>query len=149
MGLWTVAREAGQLRMLSSEERERLGEALAQELLVRPEIVFAYLHGSFVESGRFRDLDLAVYVDLHRAGCSSSYEYENVLSVKLTLAMGMPVDVRLLNNASLAFRYHALKGRVLVARNVEVLDDFRARTWDDYIDFDPFAKQYLREVLSG
>ncbi len=135
--------------MRSSEDRERLGEALAQELLLRPEIVFAYLHGSFVESGTFRDLDLAVYLDLARAGCASSYEYETDLSVKLTLTLGMPVDVRVLNNASVAFRYHALKGRVRVVRNVEVLDDFRARTWDDYIDFDPFAKQYLREVLSG
>ena len=134
--------------MPSSEDRERLVEALVQELLLRSEIVFVFLHGSFVESGTFRDLDLAVYVDLDRGGCASSYEYENDLSVKLTLAMGMPVDVCVLNNASVAFRYHALKGRVLLVRNVEVLDEFRARTWDDYIDFAPFARQYLREVFS-
>ena len=29
----------------------------------------------------------------------------------------------------------------------DLLDEFRARTWDDYLDFVPFARQYLREVL--
>lgn len=48
----------------------------------------------------------------------------------------------------LAFRYHVLKGRPLVVRDETFLDELRARTWDDYLDFQPFARQYLREVLS-
>ena len=56
--------------------------------------------------------------------------------------------MRVLNDASLAFRYHALQGRPLVTRDDEFLDELRARTWDDYLDFQPFAREYLREVLS-
>ena len=53
-----------------------------------------------------------------------------------------------LNDAPLAFRYHALQGRPLVVRDERFLDELRARTWDDYLDFQPFARQYLREALS-
>ena len=56
--------------------------------------------------------------------------------------------MRVLNDASLAFRYHVLQGRPLVTRDDEFLDELRARTWDDYLDFQPFAREYLRAVLS-
>jgi hypothetical protein len=55
--------------------------------------------------------------------------------------------VRALEDAPLAFRYHALRGRPLVVRDESFLGELRARTWDDYFDFQPFARQYLREAL--
>jgi hypothetical protein len=33
-------------------------------------------------------------------------------------------------------------------RDEAFLADLRARTWDDYLDFQPFARRYLREALS-
>ena len=70
------------------------------------------------------------------------------LSVALHLKLRRPVDVRALNDASLAFRYHALEGEPLLVRDGEFLDEMRARTWDEYFDFLPFARRYLREALS-
>jgi uncharacterized protein len=70
------------------------------------------------------------------------------VSVRLHLRLGCRIDVRVLNDAPLAFRYHALQGRPLVVRDEALLDEVRARTWDDYIDFLPFARTYLREALS-
>ncbi len=35
----------------------------------------------------------------------------------------------------------------LVVRDAEFTDEVRARTWDEYFDFLPFARQYLREAL--
>jgi len=75
--------------------------------------------------------------------------YELDLSVALHLKIHQPVEVRVLNDAPLAFRYHALKGQPLLVRDQEGLDEVRARTWDDYFDFLPFARQYLREALSA
>ncbi len=63
--------------------------------------------------------------------------------------MGQPVDVRVLNDAPVAFRYHATNGLPLVVQEPERRDEFRAQTWDAYFDFLPFARQYLREVLDG
>lgn len=31
-------------------------------------------------------------------------------------------------------------------RYAAFLDELRERTWDDYLDFQPFARQYLRET---
>lgn len=63
--------------------------------------------------------------------------------------MGQPVDVRRLNEAPLAFQFHAVSGQLLLTRNERLSDEFRARAWDLYLDFKPVAMRHLREVLSG
>lgn len=129
-------------------ERAQLIEALQRELEGRPEIAFAYLHGSFQSGGPHRDIDVAVWLDPSRVASGDWGRWAMDLSVVLHLRFGQPVDARALNDAPLAFRYHALKGQPLVVRDQESLDELRARTWDDYFDFLPFARQYLREALS-
>lgn len=64
------------------------------------------------------------------------------------MELGTGVDVGVLNDAPLGFRFHALKGTPLIVRDRGLFDDVRARTWDDYFDFLPFARRYLVEVLS-
>lgn len=118
-------------------------------LRAREEVVFAYLHGSFITEEAFRDVDLALYVATKPGWDMSLRRYEIDIGVELTSKMRAPIDVRVLNDAPLAFRYHVLKGRLLFTRDDEFLDVFRARTWDDYFDFAPFARQYLREAIGG
>jgi hypothetical protein len=71
------------------------------------------------------------------------------LATDLAVELRVAVDVQALNDASVTFRYHALNGRPLVVRDRELFDDVRARSWDEYFDFLPFARQYLRDVLSA
>ena len=120
---------------------------MQRELEARPEIVLALLHGSFPKGGAYRDIDVAVWLGSSRLSRDERFRYALDLSVQLHLRLGRPIDVRVLDDAPLAFRYHALQGRPLVARDEGFLDELRARTWDDYLDFKPFARQYLREVL--
>jgi predicted nucleotidyltransferase len=134
---------------VASEEQERLVAVLVAELAARPEIAFAFLHGSFTAGGPFRDLDVAVYFDAERVSPDQLRDYEAGLAIALEEKVMFPVDVRVLNDAPVSFRYHAIKGRLLVARDGNVADEFRARTWDDYCDFAPFARRYLREALNG
>jgi len=128
-------------------ERTGRDRVLREELEARPEIVFAYLHGSFLSRGPYRDIDVAVWLDPSRVARDDRGRYTLDLSVALHLKLRHQVDVRALNDASLAFRYHALKGQPLVVRDHEFMDELRARTWDEYFDFLPFARQYLREAL--
>jgi len=130
-------------------ERKQLADALREWLSARPEVVFAYLHGSFLGRGRYRDIDVAVWLDADRVPPTAQLDWSLDASVALRIAIGRPVDVQVLNGASLAFRFHALEGQPILVRNQEQLDDIRARTWDDYFDFEPFARRYLRESLSG
>ena len=44
-------------------ERANLTEAIRQGLQARPEVMFAYLHGSFLTGGPYRDVDVAVWLD--------------------------------------------------------------------------------------
>jgi predicted nucleotidyltransferase len=130
-----------------ASQRATLIATLRRELLARPEIVFAYLHGSFLSGGPYRDIDVAIWLDPARVEAGHRGRYALDLSVALHLALRRPVDVRALNDASLGFRFHALKGEPLVVRDAECLDEMRARTWDEYFDFLPFARRYLREAL--
>jgi predicted nucleotidyltransferase len=132
----------------SERDREEIVARLERELEARPELVFALLHGSFARGRTYHDIDVAVWLDPARLSRDERFRYALDLSVHLQLRLGLPVDVRVLNDAPLAFRYHALRGRPLVTRDEEFLDELRARTWDDYLDFQPFARQYLREALS-
>jgi len=132
----------------SERDHERIVVRLRRELEVRPEIVLAVLHGSFEQGGTYRDIDVAVWLDPQRISRDEHFRYALDLSVHLQLELERPVDVRVLNEAPLAFRYHALRGRSLVVRDEAFLDVLRERTWDDYLDFQPFARQYLREALS-
>lgn len=131
----------------SERDREQIVGDLRSELEARPEIVLALLHGSFPKGGAYRDIDVAVWLGPDRLPRDERFRYALDLSVQLHLRLGCPVDVRVLDDAPLAFRYHALQGRPLVVRDEKFLDELRARTWDDYLDFQPFARQYLREAL--
>jgi uncharacterized protein len=136
-----------QSRTMSPDERERLVQQLKPILSSRSELVFAYLHGTFLGGEPFRDVDLAVYVTWVPERKLSFRQYELDLSVELTQQMRLPVDVRVLNDAPMGFRYHIFKGRLLLVKDRELLGDVRARTWDDYFDFAPFARRYFREAI--
>jgi uncharacterized protein len=129
--------------------RDHIEAALAREIGGRPEIMFALLHGSFLDGGPYRDVDVAIWLDPLRTTAAQRFQYALDLSVDLSATLGCPIDVRALNDATLAFRYHALSGRPLIARDEDLLAELRARTWDEYFDFQPFARQFLRETLSG
>jgi predicted nucleotidyltransferase len=130
-------------------DREALVEALRRRLGARPEIVFAVLHGSFTAGGPYRDVDVAVWVTPDRRPDTGWHRYALDLGAELTVALDAPVDVQVLNEAPLGFRYHALNGRQLLVRDEEFFHTVRERTWDEYFDFLPFARENLRQMLRG
>jgi predicted nucleotidyltransferase len=130
-------------------DREALTEALRHHLEARPEIVFAVLHGSFMAGGPYRDIDVAVWVTPASRPDTGWHRYAIDLGAELTVALDAPIDVQVLNEAPLGFRYHALCGRLLVASDEEFFHNLRERTWDDYFDFLPFARANLSGLLRG
>nr|WP_277999024.1 nucleotidyltransferase domain-containing protein [Moorella sulfitireducens] len=132
---------------LTDEEKERLMEKIAAALKKRWEIAFAYLHGSFLEEGPFRDIDLAVYL-CKKAPGDADFLYEIRLEDDIRALIPYPVDVRILNNAPLSFRYSVLKnGRLLLENAPDIRADFQEYVLDRYFDFVLFRKRYLKETL--
>ncbi|MEW6273559.1 MAG: nucleotidyltransferase domain-containing protein [Bacillota bacterium] len=138
-------------KFLLPEEQKKLVITRLTGLMTKetPEIVFAFLHGSFLEQGSFGDLDLAVFVDPScPAAGKKTLEYELKTEMHLEETAGFPVDVRVLNRAPIPFRYNVLKnGRLLFCRNEELYAGFLSHTLVSYFDFAPYRKQYIKEVL--
>ena len=70
------------------------------------------------------------------------------LADELERATGYPVDVRVINDAPLPYRYNVSRGHKLVARDEESYYTFLERTRSAWWDFEPVALAYLREMAS-
>ena len=130
---------------LAQEERNTVIERLRQELQKRPEIVFAYLLGSFAERLPFRDIDIAIWVE--GVSHEQAWDYEAQIATELTRVLGIEVDVRLLNFAPLGFRLNAVNGILLFSSNEDFRLDFVEQVSLAYMDFSWLARQMLKEAL--
>ena len=97
---------------ISQAERNQIKNRITNILAQRPEIVFAYLHGSFLSAPSFHDIDIAVFVDPHSVTLRDCLDYELTLSAQIRLPYA--VDVRLLNNAPLGFQNNVARSGVLL-----------------------------------
>ena len=130
---------------LSEDERALIKVKLKEGLMKIPKLTVAYLHGSFVKAGRFRDIDIAIYL---KDSPDSSLDLELQLEAKFGEAIHYPVDVRVLNTAPLSFRYNVIKdGQVIIVNDDDARTEFVEATTLDYLDFAPFRKMYLKEAL--
>jgi predicted nucleotidyltransferase len=122
-------------------------QKLACALKDRPEIHFAILYGSAAEERPFRDLDIALFVDRAIVLPTADLDYAFTLADELERAVPYPVDVRVINDAPLPFRYQVGRGSALIVHDRSALVRFLERRWDLFLDFQPVAMQYLKERI--
>src|SRR3990170_7875140 len=131
------------------QQRAKIIQQLKRFFIGEKEILFAYLHGSFMDLEKFNDIDIAVYLDEKIIKKVKPMDFEISLSFKIEKVTKFPVDVKILNFAPLSFRYHATDGLLLFSRNELKREEFLCKTWDEYFDFLHVSRLYLNEVLSG
>jgi len=131
---------------ISNEQKVDVLRCIEKFLAENAEVLFAYVHGSFITQEQFRDVDVAVYL---------TSEPEELLQAELDLEVNLcnllryPVDVRILNRAPLSFRYNVIKqGRRLAVKDDDARCDFEERAVINYSDFAPYRKMYLQETLT-
>lgn len=131
---------------LSKTEKSKIIRIIKGILKVHKEISFACLHGSFNAPGPFSDIDIAVY--LTRVP-DFPLEYELHMEGELMGALGRYlIDVRILNNAPLSFRYNVIRyGKNLIVNNQDERADFQENTLTRFFDFAPHRNAYLKETL--
>ncbi len=128
---------------LTNSEKENIKEKISGLLKKREEIIFSYIHGSFLETD-FRDIDIAVYLIEDK----KPLKYELRLERELEDAAGFPIDLRILNHAPLTFRFNIIKnGTLLFSKNEITRCNFESLTMTEYHDFNYFMKGYRSEVL--
>lgn len=133
-------------KSFDAKDKTAIIEAIIGKLREHPEILFAYLHGSFLTSESFNDIDLALYLQTRP---DSVLDYELNMEVILTNTIArVPVDVKLLNGAPLSFQYNVIReGVSIVVNDDNERAEFQERTIKYYFDFAPFRKRYLEEVF--
>lgn len=108
------------------------------DVLVKNEVVLAYLHGSYATGTAtpLSDLDIAVLLS-PTTPTSRYYKILLALTYELSqLVPGIEVDVHFLNYAPSEFRYNVIThGRVLYCEDDQIRAEFETATLDEYLDF--------------
>jgi predicted nucleotidyltransferase len=125
-------------------QRADIQRTLASALAGASDVVFAYLHGSFLDGARFHDVDVGVYL----IGPSETHARRALeLSDRLSSEVGVPVDARPLNDAPVSFRFHVVRGKLLFSRDEETLADLIERTVQRYLDMAPLLRRATVEAF--
>lgn len=128
--------------MLSRAEIVRI---LKENLQQRDEIVFAYVFGSSLESDRFRDIDVGVFLAPAAYKPDTSIDLE--LSSRLEKELGCAVDVILMNRAPDHLIHQISKGELFLDRDVDLRVEFITSSWKRYFDLQPKRREYLKERI--
>ena len=93
------------LRSITFKNKKKIVQEIKTHLYGREELMFAYIHGSFIREEAFRDIDIALYV----RGSMNELFLESDLSYDLSRKTGHPVDVKIINAAPVAFQIVVLR----------------------------------------
>lgn len=132
---------------IQPDARESLVSRLTAELEKEPAVGFAFLHGSLLESESVHDVDVGLYLRESEAERGSAVA--SGLSARLTFVAGLPVDVRVLNEAPLSFVYHVLRGRLLVCRDEDLLTAKLENVARRYLDLAPLLHQGTKDAFAA
>ena len=126
---------------LPVEERERVLRVIAERLAREDNVVFAYAHGSFVRRRFFRDVDVAVWL----RDPSDPLRYILALSAELEAEVRLPVDLQVLNEAPLPFKYRVMtEGKLLFSKDEKLRKELANAIAREYLDFQFFTSLHSR-----
>jgi len=132
--------------MTTLDEKTKTLDKLRALLISHPEVVFAYVHGSSVDEGAHRDIDVAVMIRPDGISASESFDYAFQLSVDLTREMGQDVDVQVLNGAPAGFKNSVFRqGKLLFSRDEARRLELIEMNSLEVMDFHGLSLQFLRE----
>ena len=120
-----------------------------------PEILFAYIFGSYAKGTQNErsDIDIAVYLrDESSLERDPLYPSRLAINIERALVEKRTVDVRVLNGSTLRFRNQVLRfGKLLFSRDEKKRIGFETSSLSQYYDFKPHLELYdsARKVRLG
>jgi uncharacterized protein len=132
-------------RSLDEAGRNSILKSVAEFLADRyPEILAAYVFGSFARDQTFGDLDIAVLLATSPA---EPLKFELTLEGNLEKLVHIPVDMRVLNRAPQPFQYNVIReGKLILDRDPNRRAAFEGNVVKQYLDFSRFRRRSLREI---
>lgn len=142
--------------MASIVDPNQLEITVATLLCKEPDALFAYLFGSQAKGTAHSqsDVDVAIYfadIDEGPDGDIRAVEKQLSLGLELEQALGKPVDIVVLNRASIDLRQNVLMhGKLLFSKNPRALARFKQmqlRQHQDFIMMEPIFRHYRRKRI--
>jgi hypothetical protein len=131
--------------------RQEIIDRLKHFFAAKPEVVLVYVYGSFLRREDWRDLDVAVLIERGAPDAPDPFNQGLRLAAELEEFLGRPrveVDLRMLNEASLAFQYEVIKtGELVVRRDERTRILYESRVVIEYLDFAPILAMYEQTLL--
>ena len=132
----------------NSLKKKKIFTRLKEILIKRDEILFVYIHGSFLDNLPFHDIDIALYVDPKEVDSSQSFDYSLRLSVELSQKLGKDIDTHVMNYAPVGFQHSVYKnGKLLFSREDSLRLELLEKNSLDYISFYELSVQFIRESV--
>jgi hypothetical protein len=128
---------------VNRQGREELFVRLQQLLAGRHDVTFAFVFGSSLDQDEFRDIDVGIWT-----GPSASSRVDVELAAEASAALGVPVDVRRVNDAPTSFVFHVLRGRAVVVRDEDLLASLMERTAREYHDRAPLVRRATQDAFA-
>lgn len=125
--------------------KQEIVKIIKKELEKYDDIVFAYIFGSFVDSDRYNDIDVAIFLKNPEKDrlMEREFELERILEDKIHISF----DVRIINFAPISFVYNVLKNKILIIdRDTSLRADFESLIFRKYFDYKHLIKEYLKEI---
>lgn len=97
-------------KILEEAEKIKVLNAIKNILIHKNEIVLAIIHGGFVNSKVFRDIDIAIYVE----NVDDKYTYADELKYELEKVIGIGIDVQIMNSIPPSFMLNILKKGIVL-----------------------------------
>lgn len=119
-----------------------------------PEVLFAYLHGSSLDTDKPIDIDIAVFLDsevYRKVSLNGEVNIGFAIPMEMALErhLGKKVDFQVLNKAPLSFRYRVItKGILIIDNDIDIRCNFEYLSRVEYFDYRPRREEYLREVMT-
>lgn len=123
-------------------------ESIAKVLEKEPEVLFAYLFGSFAKGTQTPESDIDIAIYLKDEGLlERDALYPERLSIRIEEAIDekRTVEVRILNGSTLRFRSQVLRyGKLLHSKDERTRIEFETSSLMQYYDFKPHLEAYDR-----
>ncbi len=121
-------------------------ENITRVLEKEPEVLFAYLFGSYAKGiqDEKSDIDIAIYIQDENI-LEKDPLYPSRLAIKLekALAEKRTLDIRVLNGSTLRFRSQVLRyGKLLFSKDEKKRIEFETTSLAHYYDFKPHLEMY-------
>ncbi|MEA2005677.1 MAG: nucleotidyltransferase domain-containing protein [Acidobacteriota bacterium] len=128
--------------------KEKIIDQLKNAIIQKDEIIFSYIHGSFLDKFPFQDIDIALYIDSKKISSLQVFDYSFQLSVDLSKKIGLEVDIQIMNYAPLGFKHSVLRnGKLLFSKDENLRLNLIESLSLEYIDFYELSLQYIHDIV--